>query len=301
MKKIFTNTLNKIRSIKQIQNATDTLLLSQGKILEELYSTKNTNKLSDYEWKIFSQWGEDGIIQFLIREVKIKNRTFVEFGVEDFFESNCRYLLMSSDWQGFVIDGSSKNILRLKNSYFYWKHDLQSLAAFVDKENINKLLSQSNFDRDLGILSIDLDGNDYHILKTINVFEPRIIISEFNPYFGTNRAISVPYDPEFYRIDKHYSGLYFGASIKAIKHLLEEKGYTLVGTGITGGNAYFVRNDLMTEKLSKLAKNSLNFNGHCRESRDIDGNLNFLRGEDRLNEIKGLPVLNVLTGAEEFL
>jgi len=301
MKKIFTNTLNKIRSIKQIQNATDTLLLSQGKILEELYSTKNTNKLSDYEWKIFSQWGEDGIIQFLIREVKIKNRTFVEFGVEDFFESNCRYLLMSSDWQGFVIDGSSKNMLRLKNSYFYWKHDLQSLAAFVDKENINKLLSQSNFDRDLGILSIDLDGNDYHILKTINVFEPRIIISEFNPYFGTNRAISVPYDPEFYRIDKHYSGLYFGASIKAIKHLLEEKGYTLVGTGITGGNAYFVRNDLMTEKLSKLAKNSLNFNGHCRESRDIDGNLNFLRGEDRLNEIKGLPVLNVLTGAEEFL
>tara|TARA_B110000879_G_C11095093_1_gene480705 strand:- start:212 stop:1117 length:906 start_codon:yes stop_codon:yes gene_type:complete len=301
MKKIFTNTLKKIRSIKQIQNATDTLLLSQGKILEELYSKKNTNKLSDYEWKIFSQWGEDGIIQFLIREVEIKNKTFVEFGVEDFFESNCRYLLMSSDWQGFVIDGSSKNILRLKNSYFYWKHDLQSLAAFVDKENINKLLSQSNFDRDLGILSIDLDGNDYHILKTINVFEPRIIISEFNPYFGTNRAISVPYDPEFYRIDKHYSGLYFGASIKAIKHLLEEKGYTLVGTGITGGNAYFVRNDLMTEKLSKLAKNSLNFNGHCRESRDIDGNLNFLRGEDRLNEIKGLPVLNVLTGAEEFL
>jgi hypothetical protein len=301
MKKIFTNTLKKIRSIKQIQNATDTLLLSQGKILEELYSKKNTNKLSDYEWKIFSQWGEDGIIQFLIREVEIKNKTFVEFGVEDFFESNCRYLLMSSDWQGFVIDGSSKNILRLKNSYFYWKHDLQSLAAFVDKENINKLLSQSNFDRDLGILSIDLDGNDYHILKTINVFEPRIIISEFNPYFGTNRAISVPYDPEFYRIDKHYSGLYFGASIKAIKHLLEEKGYTLVGTGITGGNAYFVRNDLMTEKLSKLAKNSLNFNGHCRESRDVDGNLNFLRGEDRLNEIKGLPVLNVLTGAEEFL
>ena len=70
---------------------------------------------------------------------------------------------------------------------------------------------------------------------------------------------------------------------------------------MTGGNAYFVRNDLMTEKLSSLAKNAINFNGFCRESRDKDGNLSFLRGEDRLNEIKGLPVLNVVTGLEESL
>ena len=301
MKKIIVNILKKIRSYLQNSNATESILMNQGKILEELYSTKSAENLSEYEWKVFSQWGEDGIIQFLIREVEILNKTFIEFGVEDFFESNCRYLLMSSDWQGFVIDGSSENILRLKNSHFYWKHDLQCVAAFVDKENINELLLQSNFDRDLGILSIDIDGNDYHILKTINVFDPRIIISEFNPYFGTDRAISVTYDPGFYRTDKHHSNLYFGASIKAIKHVLSEKGYTLVGTGMTGGNAYFVRNDLMTDKLSKLSKNAINFNGHCRESRDQDGNLNFLRAEDRLNEIKGLPVLNVVNGLEESL
>ena len=301
MKKIIINILKKIKSYLQIGNRTETLLLNQGKILEELYSTKSATKLSDYEWGVFSQWGEDGIIQFLIREVKIKNKTFVEFGVEDFLEANCRYLLMSSDWQGFVIDGSNENIIRLQNSSFYWKHDLQSIAAFVDKENINELLSQSNFDRDLGILSIDIDGNDYHILKDINVFEPRIIISEFNPYFGTERAITIPYDPKFYRTDKHHSNLYFGASLKAIEHLLSEKGYKLVGTGMTGGNAYFVRNDLITDKLSKLSTNAINFNGHCRESRDIDGKLNYLRGEDRFNEIKGLPVLNVLTGTEELL
>ena len=84
-----------------------------------------------------------------------------------------------------------------------------------------------------------------------------------------------------------------------LKQVLSEKGYTLFGTGMTGGNAYFVRNDLMTEHLSKLATNAINFNGYCRESKDIDGKLNFLRGDDRLNEIKGLPVLNVLTGEEE--
>ena len=301
MKKIIIKILKKIKSYLQTANRTETLLLNQGKILEELYSTKRAKKLSDFEWGVFSQWGEDGIIQFLIREVEIKNKTFVEFGVEHYYESNTRYLLMSSDWQGFVIDSSNENINSLKNSFFYWKHDLQSKAAFIDKENINELLLQSNFDRDLGILSIDIDGNDYHILKVIDVFEPRIIISEFNPYFGAERAITIPYDPKFHRTDKHYSNLYFGASLKAIEHLLKEKGYTLIGTGMTGGNAYFVKNDLITEKLSKLAINAINFNGHCRESRDVYGKLNYLRGEDRLKEIKGLPVLNVLTGTDEFL
>ncbi|MDA8860556.1 hypothetical protein N9I36_01195 [Planktomarina temperata] len=249
----------------------------------------------------FSQWGEDGIIQFLIKEIKIENKTFIEFGVQDFFESNCRYLLCASDWQGFVIDGSNDNIQRLKNSYFYWKHDLQSVAAFLDLENINEILSQSNFDKDLGILSVDLDGNDYHILRKINVFEPRIIISEFNPYFGVDRAISIPYDPQFVRTEKHHSNLYFGASIRAIENLLSKKGYTLIGTGMMGSNAYFVKTDLMTEKLYHFANHAINFNGHCRQSRNRLGNLNYLRSEDAINEIRGLPVINVLTDKEETL
>jgi len=301
MKKIIVSLLKKIRTFLTNESLNERVLLNQGKILEELYSIKKAENLSEYEWGVFSQWGEDGIIQFLIREVEIQNKTFIEFGVEDFSESNCRYLLISSDWQGFVIDGSDENIRQLQNSYFYWRHDLQSMAAFVDKENINELLKKSDFNRDLGILSVDIDGNDYHILKAINVFEPRIIISEFNPYFGTERAVSVPYDPKFCRTEKHYSNLYFGASIRAIEFVLNEKGYTLIGTGMTGSNAYFVRNDLITERLSLFAKNSINFNGFCRESRDKDGNLSFLRAEDRLYEIKGLPVLDVLTGLEESL
>jgi hypothetical protein len=316
MKKNIINTLKKIRSFlrffstKLAKDSCDydtilmdqeTILMNQGKILEELFLSKQAENLSEYEWKVFSQWGEDGIIQFLIREVEIRHTTFIEFGVEDFRESNCRYLMMSSDWQGFVIDGSRENILRLQNYSFYWRYDLQSLTAFVDRENVNELLIKSNFNRDLGILSVDIDGNDYHILNAINVFEPRIIISEFNPYFGTDRAISVPYESKFNRTEKHHSNLYFGASIKAIEHILNEKGYTLVGTGMTGNNAFFVRNELMTDGLCRIARNAINFNGHCRESRDENGNLNFLRGNDRLNEIKGLPILNVLTGLEEKL
>ena len=300
--------INKIRSIikklfRHLQNKKhlETILINQGKILSTLNSQKNATKLSDYEWKIFSQWGEDGIIDFLVSEVSIVNKTFIEFGVENFSESNCRYLLMQSDWNGFVIDSSQKNIEKLKNSDYFWKYDLQALVAFIDINNINELLIKSGFERDLGILSIDIDGNDYHILNKIDCFDPRIIICEFNPLFGNDRKITVPYDPKFYRTRKHYSNLYWGASINALRSLLTKQDYTLVGTGMQGNNAYFIKNSLMTDRLRILAKNPFCFNFNWRESRDINGNLNFLRAELRYKEIKGMNVLNVETGNLEKL
>ena len=300
--------INKIKLIikkvfQHLQNKKDleTILINQGKILSTLNSQKNATKLSDYEWKIFSQWGEDGIIDFLVSEVSIVNKTFIEFGVENFSESNCRYLLMKSDWNGFVIDSSQKNIKKLKNSYYFWKYDLQTFVAFIDINNINELLIKSGFERDLGILSIDIDGNDYHILNKIDCFDPRIIICEFNPLFGNDRKITVPYDPKFYRTKKHYSNLYWGASINALRSLLTKQDYTLVGTGMQGGNAYFIKNSLMTDRLRILAKNPFCFNFNWRESRDINGNLNFLRAELRYKEIKGMNVLNVETGNLEKL
>ena len=300
--------INKIKLIikkvfQHLQNKKDleTILINQGKILSTLNSQKNATKLSDYEWKIFSQWGEDGIIDFLVSEVSIVNKTFIEFGVENFSESNCRYLLMKSDWNGFVIDSSQKNIKKLKNSYYFWKYDLQTFVAFININNINELLIKSGFERDLGILSIDIDGNDYHILNKIDCFDPRIIICEFNPLFGNDRKITVPYDPKFYRTRKHYSNLYWGASINALRSLLTKQDYTLVGTGMQGGNAYFIKNSLMTDHLRILAKNPFCFNFNWRESRDINGNLNFLRAELRYKEIKGMNVLNVETGNLEKL
>ena len=293
-----------IRKIQKLINSDqlfEAILINQGKILTEINSSKHAQSLNDYEWKIFSQWGEDGIIQFLIREIEIKNKTFIEFGVEDFTESNCRYLLMASDWKGFVIDGSAKKIQKLKDQPYYWKYDLQDVNVFLTAENINEYLGKSNFDKDLGVLSVDIDGNDYHVLSAIDGFDPRIIICEYNPYFGFERAICVPYDPDFNRTRKHFSNLYFGASIRALQHLLEGSNYTLIGTGKQGCNAFFVRNDLVTRKLSQFAANNENFDANFRESRDLNGRLSFLRGSERYKAIEGLPILNVLTGHLEKL
>ena len=293
IKKIFRHTCNK--------DQLELTLINQGRILSSLNSQKKTTRLSDYEWKIFSQWGEDGIIDFLVSEVSITNKTFIEFGIDNFSESNCRYLLMKSDWNGFVIDGSKKNIDKLKSSNYFWKYDLQALATFIDIDNINEILKKSGFEKDLGILSVDIDGNDYHVLNKIDFFDPRIIICEFNPLFGNKRKITVPYDPKFLRTKNHHSNLYFGASINALISLLSNKNYTLIGTGMQGGNAFFVKNLLMTDRLKILAENPFCFNFNWRESRDIDGKLNYLRGENRYNEIKGMKVLNIENGKLEEL
>ena len=188
--------IGKIRQALQVslngESRLDDVSINQGRILSSLNEAKTSKRLKDFEFKVFSQWGEDGIIQHLTRAVDIKNKTFIEFGVEDFFESNCRFLMMKDDWRGFVIDGSRENIARLKKSNFYWKHHLDAVDAFITKDNINALLAKSGFDADLGILSVDLDGNDYYVLEAIENFRPRILICEYNPIFGATRKISVP-------------------------------------------------------------------------------------------------------------
>ncbi|WP_346188121.1 hypothetical protein, partial [Rubritalea halochordaticola] len=206
----------RLTKVEQITQSNERIMMNQGKILSSLNQGKKFEQLSDYEWTVYSQWGEDGIIDFLVSEIPIENRTFIEFGVEHFSESNCRFLMMNRNWQGFVIDGSAEHMARLKNSPYFWKYDLQAHSAFINRDNINELLLKSGFEKDLGILSVDIDGNDYHVLKAVNSFDPRIVICEFNPLFGHEREITVPYDASFYRTEKHHSNLYYGASVAAL-------------------------------------------------------------------------------------
>ncbi len=242
---------------------------------------------------MFSQWGEDGIIQHLTRTVDIKNKTFIEFGVEDFFESNCRFLMMKDDWRGFVIDGSRENIAKLKKSNFYWKHHLDAVDAFITKDNINALLAKSGFDADLGILSVDLDGNDYYVLEAIENFRPRILICEYNPIFGATRKISVPYSTNFQRTAAHFSNLYWGASLGAMTHIADIKGYALVGTNNASTNAFYVRKELVNSRVEVLSVEEAYSPSNYRDSRDENGALTYIRGADRFEVIRGLPVFDV--------
>ena len=145
------------------------LMLSIGQIQSKLNLELNKKKINDYEFKVFSQWGEDGIIDYLVSNLYIKNKTFIEFGVENYEEANTKFLLLNKNWSGLIIDSSIDNISLIKKSEIYWKYSLEAVCEFINTKNINKIIESSNLAKEVGILSIDLDGNDYWIWKKINV------------------------------------------------------------------------------------------------------------------------------------
>lgn len=244
------------------------------------------------EFSVFSQFGDDGIIQYLVQTLDIPQRTFIEFGVEDYTESNTRFLLMNDNWSGLVMDGTAANIDRLVKSDLYWKHDLQAKCAFIDRENIDALIAEHGFEGELGLLHIDLDGMDYWVWQRLSVVRPVIVIVEYNSVFGGERAIVVPYDRNFVRTPAHHSNLYWGASLPALCRLAEAQGYVFVGSNSAGNNAYFVRRDRLGP-LRALAAAEGYVESRYRESRDRDGRLTFVRGAARLELLRGLPVWDV--------
>ena len=118
------------------------------------------------------------------------------------------------------------------------------VQAFVTAENINEVLATSGFEGEIDVLSQDIDGNDYWVLKALEVVQPRLIVAEYNVFFGPERNVTIPYDPNYNRWQAHESGFYFGASLGALTKLAESKGYVLVACVSSGGNAFFVRRDL---------------------------------------------------------
>lgn len=280
----------------------ETALLALGSLLSNQQHGLRSPNLNDYEFKIFSQFGDDGIIQYLIKHLAISNETFIEFGVADYFESNTRFLMMNNNWAGFVMDGSKQAMTSLEGQRWYWRYLLTQKAIFIDKENINQLLASTGFS-DIGLLHIDLDGNDYHILSAIDFsrLNPSILIVEYNSVFGNSRPITIPYQQDFDRTKAHYSNLYFGASLPAINHAATLKGYAFVGCNRAGNNAYFVRKELLNDRVRGVSVEEGFVESKFRESRNRDYSLSYLAGKERYEMIRGLPVLNVVTDELEQL
>jgi hypothetical protein len=247
-------------------------------------------------FKVFSQWDEDGIIQYLISHIRIENPTFIEFGVENYEESNTRFLLLNNHWQGMVLDARPADIRYIRSDRIHWQYDLQVQQAWITRENIDSLLAQAGFGEDLGLLSIDLNGNDYWVWQAIERMRPRIAVVEYNSLLGLE-PICVPYREDFDRTAAHPSNLYYGSSLAALHQLAQSKGYILVGSNIWGHNAFFVRSDVAGE-LQGLNPEQAYVASKFREARDEAGNLTYARGEDRFRLIEHLPVINVATGKQ---
>lgn len=290
------NYINKLLGLPaELRSSLEQIRLSLGRIEAQQLYVKGISDLRDSEFKVFSQNGDDGILQFLIRKVPVKNNIFVEFGVQNYTESNTRFLLQNNNWSGLVIDGSQKNINYIKNDHIYWRHNLKAECAFIDCENINTIISNNGISGEIGLLSVDIDGNDYWVWEAIDCINPCIVVCEYNSIFGPSAKVTVPYDKKFYRTSAHYSNLYYGASISALAYLAGKKGYSLVGSNRVGNNVFFVRNDLVGE-LATYKPNEAYVQAQFRESRDASGNLTFLDFDQRFGIIKELVVHDLSTG-----
>jgi len=275
-------------------------LLLGKRMAREVASLPDNLNIHDAEFQVFSQWGDDGIIQYLISKVDIANKFFIEFGVENYTESNTRFLLMNNNWSGLIMDGSKENMDYVRNDHIFWKYDLRAKNVFVTAENIDELIESEGISGNIGILHVDIDGNDFWIWKKISSVDADIVIVEFNSVFGTERCISVPYDPAFVRSQKHYSNLYFGASLNAFVKLGEEKDYVFVGCNSSGNNAYFVKKS-KAGRLKALTTKEGYVMSKFQEARNKQRQLTNSKLSERLDIIKGLEVINTETNTSELI
>jgi hypothetical protein len=281
------------RELAAVRNEVDQLkILAAQPLIQNIRNGQSPASLRDAEFKVFSQFGDDGIIQYLIHRLSPLPDSFVEFGVEDYRESNTRFLLLNDNWRGLVLDSNQKNISRIQESEIYWRHTLTAKSAWITRDNINHLLRDAGFVGDIGLLSIDIDGNDYWVWEKLDAVNPVVTIVEYNSVFGPDLAVTIPYDPNFARYKVHFSGQFWGASLSALHLLAKRKGYSLVGCNSGGNNAYFIRSDRIGN-LPLLEPGKAFVDARWRDSRSKNEKLNYLTGPERFEAIADMEVVDL--------
>jgi hypothetical protein len=215
---------------------------------------KNHEKqgLEKYEYSLFSQNGEDGILRYLFSEIGFASKTLVEFGFA-ITENNSLRLILKENFGGILIDGLGSSVKAFnKATQKIGITNVKAIQQFLDLENLKSTLLENGLPSEIDLLSIDVDGNDYWFWKDINYLNPRVVIIEYNASLGRELSLTVPYDPLFDRHKKHLSGFYHGASLTALTKLANEKGYILAGCDSKGVNAFFVREDCLTHSIQEI-------------------------------------------------
>lgn len=192
--------------------------------------------LSKYEKKVFSQHGEDGVIQRLFEVIEPTTQFAVEFGAADGIKnSNVRNLVVNRGWSSFQIEGNPKLVKSLAANYA--EHpNTRTRAAWVYPGNVEILFEEAGVPRDLDLLVIDIDSNDYYVWRAIHDFRPKVVLIEVNPHFPPPQKMVIDFHPMNYWDRRDY----YGASLQSLYLLGKKKGYELVHHTTSSANAFFV-------------------------------------------------------------
>ena len=225
----------------------DDIKIQKGQLFEKYLDTnlKNIKKLEQAYFKVFSQDNEDGIIQYLLKSFELETVKFVEIGTQDYSESNTRYIFETRRCEGLIIDPFPDLDKKIDSILRIWKNKLSIHNEFINSENINKVLEKYSFEKNIDVFSIDIDGIDFWVLNSLPSKISKIFIIEYNPFFGAEKEISVPNIKNFEILKYDPTGICFGASLKAIIKLMNQKGYVFVGTNRLNVNSFFVLKELI--------------------------------------------------------
>lgn len=244
-----------VREIRAQKNETDLTVLRSlltqeiQDRLKENAIRENPQSLHAFEHSVYSQNGEDGVIQEIFRRIKAPNQTFVEVGVGDGWENNTLFL-HTLGWRGSWLDANPafvSNIIDILPPHL--AGSLTHLVAMVTKENAAELLVTLDTPQEPDLMSLDLDQNTHHIWQALSEYRPRLIVIEYNADLPPSVDWEVNYDP-----DKSWDGsLNYGASLKALERRGHQFGYRLVHCEFSGVNAFFVRNDLAADHFDPVS------------------------------------------------
>ncbi|WP_420422351.1 hypothetical protein [Simkania sp.] len=202
-----------------------------------------------HEKRVFSQCGEDGIIEYIFSQIGTSSKYYVEFGALDgHIASNTKYLREFKGWTGLLIDCSYEN------------HQINLHKHFITAENINTLFELHHVPYDLDLLSIDIDGNDFYVWHALDEqYRPRLVVIEYNGNFPPNQSVVISYNSQ-HRWD---GSRYFGANITAMQQLGRLKGYTLVYADSSGCNLFFIPDELVPDSFTDTNDVHVLYRAHC--------------------------------------
>lgn len=209
-------------------------MVANASMIRQLLKNSDFIRRSYYRLKQPRASSEANEAEILLRLAKGVPKTFIEFGFHP-VEFNCVPFAKDHSWKGLLIDGGRREVEDAKR---LWPTDrLTIVERFLTLDSLD--IIRGHFDK-IGILSIDVDGNDYWFLKALIDLEPAILCVEYNSTFGL-RPITVPYHPQFDRHNYHPRGWYHGASLSAIASLCASHGYGIAAGADGNCNAFFTK------------------------------------------------------------
>jgi len=192
--------------------------------------------LSKCERRVFSQNGEDGVIEKVFEVIQPTSRFAIEFGAGDGVKmSNMRNLILNHGWRSLMIEGDHALAASCQQTY-RGTPGVTCLEHWVYPGNVEFLFEENGVPQDLDLLVIDIDGFDYWVWKVIYEYRPKLVMIEINGTFAPPIKAIVEYNPFLY-----WDGsFYHGASLQSMYELGKRKGYELVYVEKQGANAFFV-------------------------------------------------------------